>query len=79
MSNKVYKVLFVCTHNSARSILAEGMLNSLGQGQFQAFSAGSHPGTAVHPLALQTLSKLHILASLDRMAIQRQVRDIGTA
>jgi arsenate reductase len=60
MGDKVYSVLFVCTHNSARSIMAEGILNSLGRGQFQAFSAGSHPGTAVHPFALKTLAALHI-------------------
>lgn len=60
MSDKVYNVLFVCTHNSARSIMAEGILNSLGRGRFQAFSAGSHPGTAVNPFALKTLSALRI-------------------
>ena len=60
MSDKVYNVLFVCTHNAARSIMAEGILNSLGRGRFQAFSAGSHPGPAVHPRALSTLSALHI-------------------
>lgn len=60
MSDKVYNVLFVCTHNSARSIMAEGILNSMGRGRFQAFSAGSHPGTSVHPFALKTLSGLHI-------------------
>lgn len=60
MSDKVYNVLFVCTHNSARSIMAEGILNSLGRGRFQAFSAGSHPGTAVNSFALKTLSTLRI-------------------
>ena len=60
MSDKVYNVLFVCTHNSARSIMAEGILNSLGRGQFKAFSAGSHPGTSVNPFALKTLSALRI-------------------
>lgn len=60
MSDKVYQVLFVCTHNSARSIMAEGMLNSLGRGRFQAHSAGSHPGTSVHPLALKTLAAMHV-------------------
>lgn len=60
MSDKVYNVLFVCTHNSARSIMAEGILNSLGRGRFQAFSAGSHPGTSVNQFALKTLSDLHI-------------------
>ena len=62
MNDKVYNVLFVCTHNSARSIMAEGLLNGLGQGRFRAFSAGSHPGPAVHPLALATLSSLRIPA-----------------
>lgn len=60
MSDKVYNVLFICTHNSARSILAEGLLNSLGHGSFKAYSAGSHPAGAVHPLALKTLERLHI-------------------
>jgi arsenate reductase len=60
MSDKVYHVLFVCTHNSARSILAEGLLNSLGGTRFKAYSAGSHPAGSVHPLALKTLSSLHL-------------------
>lgn len=60
MSDKVYNVLFVCTHNSARSIMAEGILNSLGRGNFKAFSAGSHPGPSVNPFALKTLSTLRI-------------------
>ena len=60
MSDKVYNVLFVCTHNSARSIMAEGILNSLGHGRFKAYSAGSHPGPTVNPFALKTLSSLHI-------------------
>ena len=60
MSDKVYNVLFVCTGNSARSILAEGLLNSLGRGQFVAHSAGSHPTGTVNPFALQTLQTLRI-------------------
>ena len=60
MSDKVYNVLFVCTHHSARSIMAEGLLNHFGGGRFRAFSAGSHPGGAVNPFALQTLAKLRI-------------------
>lgn len=53
---RLYNVLFLCTGNSARSILGEAVLNHLGQNRFRGFSAGSHPSGRVHPMTLDVLA-----------------------
>ena len=60
MATKTGNVLFVCTGNSARSIIAEGLMNAAARGRFRAFSAGSHPAGEVHPFALGALAELRI-------------------
>lgn len=60
MVRRPYNVLFLCTGNSARSILAEALIRHWGEGKFSGFSAGSHPKGAVHPIALELLRHMKL-------------------
>jgi arsenate reductase len=77
MAERPYNVLFLCTGNSARSIIAESILNREGRGKFRAFSAGSHPKGAINPQTLRLLQRLNYDTSALRSKSWREFAQPG--
>ncbi len=76
MAERAYNVLFLCTHNSARSIMAEAIIDYVGRGKFKGYSAGSYPATAPNHFALETLRRF---ASAHRWAVQQELGGVRQA
>jgi arsenate reductase (thioredoxin) len=78
MSERIYNVLFLCTGNTARSILAESILRKDGRRNFRTFSAGSQPKGSVNPFAIKIAAFTSLpLESIDRPSLGTRLRDIG--
>ncbi len=78
MSERVYNVLFLCTGNSARSIIAETLLNAMANGRFHAYSAGSHPSGRINPYVAEYLESVGVSTSGARSKSWERVARAGT-
>ena len=65
MSDKVFNILILCTGNTSRSIMAEALFNTITNGRFKAYSAGSHPTGKVNPFAIEQVSHMFLVVDLD--------------
>ena len=71
--SKVYNVLVLCTGNSARSVMAEGLINVMGKGRFRAYSAGSKPSGRVNPFAIEQLQLIGYNTKIGRASCRERV------